>query len=368
MYNVSITDSTINDHQELNSLVGLLTAGKALKGLTGNLAEVVAQSTGGDSCTVTVNDSIGIAINDLTRDLVHFYARLQELSPYYDANCLRRLIMSARTAIDSELSGKVGYMRIHGIYDLVFYLKANEDDFAKGLGTALEAAYNKVTKKHYGYFSKGTYVEDVDAIDFIFSITPKDNEAALPIVREGSVRVYTKGGFKWDVSSGLYYAFNMRDEQFAIRGDSDVVAGVASNFRGELYKEENIGKGEVGFSSFLHFYPRFLPGFNVSGNIGAGVSFEEKPRIRYFSGIGFLFGKSTRIGLNLGGIFGNINELSSQYQKNASGGFEPVSFAEAGTAPAYKKRFVAKWFVSLTYNLSFIKRKSSVVQTVTNED
>lgn len=109
---------------------------------------------------------------------------------------------------------------------------------------------------------------------------------------------------------------------------------------------------------------RLLPGFNISGNLGAGVSFREKPQIRYFLGLGFLFGKDNRVALNAGGIFGNISELSDQYVKDGNGTYKSLSIEEAGSDPALKKHFVARPFISLTYNLSFLKSRSDQSQTV----
>lgn len=368
LYTVSISDSTVNRFQAMNSLIGLLSASNAIKGLSGNPSDIFAQSTGPDSCDLTADDSLTRAINSLARDLSFFNARMQELSPYYDAYCLRKLIMTVKAGIDNELNRQFGYRGIYTFYDLVYLVKINADNFKEGLAGALDDAYKKVLIIHYGYSYKVPRVANVDAIDFLFSVIPRNASAALPAVNKSSIRVHTRGGWKWDVSSGLYYAFGMQNDQFSIRTDSTIVpsaSGVADSVidrRGVLYRESKTGKGEFGFSSFIHFYPRFIPGFNISGIIGAGVSFQSTPQIRYFAGLGFLFGRDDRIGLNLGGVFGNVQELSDQYTKDASGNYRWLSAGEAGTAPVFKKHFVAKPFISLTYNLSFVKSKNDVIQ------
>jgi hypothetical protein len=371
LYDVAISDSSVLKFQELKGIISLLSGANAIKAANGNISEVITESTGMDTCSLNADDSIGKALNDLAKDLSRFYSRLQELSPYYDAYCLRRLIEKTRDVIDQKLADNFGYLGISSVYDLSYYLKGNADNFQEGLGEKLEDVYHKILKVHYGYLYKVPHVDNVDAIDFLFSISPKNKNAALPEVRNGRARVYTRGGLKWDVSSGLYYAFNMQNEQYSIRSDSDIIARANGtmdsviNQRGILFRETKTGKGEFGFSSFLHFYPRLSPGFNVSGIVGAGVSFQDKPQIRYFAGLGFLLGRETRIALNAGGIFGNVNELSDQYTKGTNGVYNKLSIAEAGKDPVFKKHFIIRPFISLTYNLFFIKRKSDVVQTIT---
>lgn len=366
LYDVTMSDSLVSRVPEATGLLGLLTAGNAIKALSGNVSEVIANSTveKDDECEPSASDSIGKGIVNLMRDMSKFYARLQELHPYYDANCLRRLIQAMRDSVDVNIEHSFGEYDIRSFYDLIFYVKDNAGEFKDSLAEGMEAVYNKITKVHYGYVYKVQHVENVNAIDFIFSIKPKNQAMALPRVEGSSIRVHTWGGMQWEVSSGLYYAFNMQNDQFSIRGDSNVIAnsnGIVDsviNRRGVLYKESKTGRGEFGFSSFYHVYPRWFPGFNISGNIGAGVSFKEKPQIRYFLGAGFLFGRDSKLALNVGGIFGNVNELSDQYQREPNGEYRWLSPGEAGKDPLFKKRFVARGFLSLSYTLSFINRNS----------
>lgn len=377
LYDVSISHETITSYQEMNSLLALLSAGGAIKAIGGTMPDlVVSQSTGsknnGKTCELTSDDKLMKAIQVLAKELSTVYALQQSLNPYYDASCYNILLDKIRTDINASISKNFGDLNLHTIPDMVAYLQANPDVFKDAnLATALSDAATKLFQPHFGYVYKAR-IGNVDRVDFTFNIVPKNKSAALPTVQKDyTIPVYTRGGFKWDVSAGLYYANNLRNEQYAVRSDSDIIArtnGVKDsviNRRGTLYQESDIGRGEFGFSSFLHFYPKISPDINISGIIGAGLSFQTKPQVRYFAGLGLLLGRDTRIGINAGWIWGNVRELSDQYTKDANGKYNPLNTNEIGKDLAYKNHFTVQHFVSFTYNLSVVKKKEEKVQTVT---
>lgn len=372
-YNVEISDSVVNLNKEISKLLGLLNAPPQVNGLTGTSDGAAVHATS-DTCALTFSDSLGVALTEVAATLIRVQGQINDFSPYEDVLCIRKYFSGIKTSLDSGIRAYFSGKGIFSYEGFMQRVKSENIPYDDDLRKTVESVYNMLSVKQWSYVHKIPVVENVDALDIIFKIKPKDEQVALPVMNNSRVRLYTKGGFTWSVSSGIYFANGMANQQFSVRSDSDIVAranGIKDsviNRRGTLYAESDNKKSEFGFSSFFHFYPRISPGFNVSGLLGAGVTFEDKPQVRYFTGIGFLFGKETRIGLNFGGIFGRISQLSDQYTKDASGAYKPLSPAETTAGLQYKKRFIVKPFISLTYNLSFLKSSSSTVQKSDNTD
>lgn len=360
LYDVTISDTALTFNQNANDILNLLNGENSLNALEGSNKNVSALNNIGNECTLTLKEKILVATIELAKELSQLKTGLQNLSPYYDTYCYKNFLKTIKNAINDNITKYFGAdaNNIYSFTDIVSYLKINQDTSKPDVASALDDEYQKLFTSHFAYIYKIPEVQNVDEVDFLFNILPKNKDAALPVLNKGTIKVYTKGGFKVDVSSGLYYAFNMNDELYSVRADStkNTAGGDSINF-GKLYKEKQ-GNGEFGFSSFLHFYPRAGGIVNISGVIGAGVSFKDKPQLRYFAGVGILLGRDDRIAINGGAVFGNINQLSSQYTKDNSGNFNNLSFAEAGKDPIYVKHFVIKPFLSITYNLSFLKKKS----------
>lgn len=370
---ITISDTSKNFNQETNDILDKLSGGDYLKKLASSVtAQSSKRASNKDSCKLTIADSISAAVLKLAVQLENLNVKLQNLSPYIDPSCYRNLLSRIRDSIDVNIHIYFWKDNIYTFEDLVTFLKVNADSDAKtDVASTLNTAYQKLFTQNFGYLYKIIEVQNVDEVDFRSNILPKNKDAALPVVKNGIIKVYTKGGFKVDVSSGLYYAW-MNNVQYSIRADSTVIKNsiggdsTAARFS-NLYKE-NIGKGEFGFSSFLHFYPRTGLGINFAPVIGAGVSFQDKPQIKYFAGGSILLGRDDRIAINGGAVFGNVNQLSAQYIKDANGNFKNLSFEEAGKDPVYIKQFQIKAFLSVTYNLSFLKKKqeTQIVQVPNN--
>ncbi|RYE27751.1 MAG: hypothetical protein EOP48_34285, partial [Sphingobacteriales bacterium] len=125
-----------------------------------------------------------------------------------------------------------------------------------------------------------------DRIDFTYSIIAKPNTPYMDKARGEIASIYIIGGFKVDVSTGLYYAPWLRNDVYTLRSDSDMVANgtVLDTIRGKrLIDDRNFG--EFGFVSYLHFYKKECPGFGWGGHIGVGLSLNDQIKPRYFFGL-----------------------------------------------------------------------------------
>jgi hypothetical protein len=345
LYNVTITDTLLDYNLQTSPLLDLLEAANAIKGL-----ESVTPTAKDGDCPLTLNDSLAKAITDLQMEL----ARIQKhMRPYVDAACLMTIMEKMRAAVNASLNNYFGSRGISSFTALMAYLAEHEDAFPGKNLEGLETAYNQLMESHFGYYYKVPVVKDVDGISFRFNILPKDGSLALPMVKDGEVIMYTKGGFKIDVSTGLFYATDLRDREFVLRPDS-INRGAGFEPRQRIIPEEQ-GRGEFGFSSFFHFYPRTGGIVNVAGSIGAGLSFTEKPSPRYFGGLSLLIGRDNRVALTGGVAMGYVRKLSSRYSLDASGEYNLLP-EDAGTLQ-YKRQFWSSGFFSLSYNLRFVNRK-----------
>lgn len=176
--------------------------------------------------------------------------------------------------------------------------------------------------------------------------------------------VYVKNYFKVDISSGLFYGF-MKNHSYSIAADSSIIkssTGADSTKKGNHIVSENVGSNELGFASFVHLYYKWGNDVNVSLTLGAGVNFVTTVQPRYFTGVSLLLGHDNRFCVNTGIEFGNQKLLSDQYVKDANG----VYNVTPGTSSiVYKTQFSHALFISLSYNLPFIKSKTSVAAPAT---
>ncbi|WPQ63638.1 hypothetical protein SIO70_02020 [Chitinophaga sancti] len=358
-FDVEITDLADRSNAESNIMLELLESGMQNAVTTAQNAEKSALPY-----VPTAEDKIRVAMYLYTREMDELLLLLQSYC-IYKQNDIIKYKLDARKKIDEYFVnnlGKPAGVRFSAFLAATFPKQTDDDT---KLIEAFLKDYNSLPASYYKNITQVPLVDgSYDKIAFTFSVKGKTNTPYKSVVSQKTVNAWIKGGFKVDVSTGLYYS-GLQDEKYSIRSDSTILSdrnGADSivDRRSKLYKENN-GKGEFGFASFLHFYPKIGPKFNISLNIGAGVTFSEKTRIRYLAGVGFLFGAENRLGLNVGYILGNVNKLSSQY---ANGINTKLSFAEAGKDPVYAPKFTAKPFISLTYNIPFIKKKGSGTQTV----
>jgi len=349
LYDVTISSETENRFQESNSLLELLSAEDALKRAAD---KTTIQSSGGDTCALNLSDSLVKVLSDLQLELSNLR---KSMSPYTDAFCLRSYMIAIRDGIDVALNRYFGSSGIRSFTQLLGYVNAHPDDFSDKAVKAMREAYAITNEANFGFFYKVPQLANVDAIIFKFNILPKEAGLALPIVKDGAIRVNARGGFKADVSSGLYYSFTMRDEAYTLRPDSVLIG--TSYVKGNRILRENTGKGEFGFASFLHFYSRTGGFINVSGSIGAGLNLASDPRPRYFCGGSLLIGRDTRVVLTAGCVFGNVKRISARYTSTA-GQYDLLPPAEGSVL--YRQKFIGRPFISLTYSLPFVGKKQGV--------
>ena len=303
-------------------------------------------------------------------NLKEFFIHLQNGCIYEFNENIRRKI-EAKKRFDQYIGTHLNTAGQIGFAQVLLNVLDEQSEEDKELSEKLVALYNNLPASYYRLITQIPVVpKDKDKIEFTFSILSRENTPYTSPVRKKTINAYIIRNFRIDVSTGLYYAYDMQNEKYLLRADS-IVGRNAANTADSTYKrgnrivKENLGDGEFGFSSFIHFYKRLKPGFSWGGHIGAGLNFNEKTRPRYFGGLSFIFGRdNTRIAINIGVVAGNVEKISDQYSKETDGNFKWTPSGE--TAIITKNKFIARPFISISYNLPF-RSKKKTTEVVTKD-
>lgn len=297
-------------------------------------------------------------------ELIKLFNNFRSYSPY-----MNKCITAKKAAATASINAYVKTIDNNKYKDLdlpqlvdIFLSQLPEDTL---LNKQVKLLYTDLNTPHYEIAYRYPQVPKCDIFNFNLSIVANKASPFPSLLRPGkqspTQTVYVKNFFKVDVSSGLYLGWK-RDQVYSLGTDSTKIANKKNNqvdstvFIKRIIDESPPDKIEFGFASFLHFYYKFCPGFNVSATLGAGFSFSETVRVRYFTGASFLLGRQNRLCINGGIAWGNYKELSNQYQKDGNNKFKALKSSE--TELKYITRFTFTPFVSLSYNLPFLDRKS----------
>ncbi|QIL42369.1 hypothetical protein G7074_25780 [Pedobacter sp. HDW13] len=201
-------------------------------------------------------------------------------------------------------------------------------------------------------------VQNFDELSYLIDI--RSRPGRLTGLKLDTLQRFTfpvHGGFKVDVSPGLFYT-KLSQPVYSLNSDSvmgKTIKGADTVLsRSKSILREKGSNGQVGFSTMVHFYWRWGTAFNIAASIGAGLTLMDKPQVRYFGGLSFLAGRVNRLALTVGYTAGRIEELSDRYY-NTDNSFKVVNNNE--TALSTKKVLKGDVFISLGYNFPLLKRK-----------
>ncbi len=280
-------------------------------------------------------------------------------------HCIQPKKVQAIAHVDSFIRDDLGKKQF-GAISLPAFVDIYLDPTVK-----LDSTLSKQIKTNYMELLTSSYtiayrflIPEKDIIEFNLSIKRKP-DAPYPSLLDSKGKLPThtaaiKNFFKIDASAGIYYG-KIRDDSYRTRLDSffsKTSTGADSLVKGNRIIKEDMGNGEIGFSGFLHFYYKYSTWLNLGGIIGAGVNFDDKPQARYFTGLSLMLGKYNRLSFNGGYMWGNQNVISNQYPREADGSYRLLPSSE--TTLTTIKKFKSAPFISISYNIPFIKRKAEV--------
>ncbi|QTE38585.1 hypothetical protein J3L18_05790 [Mucilaginibacter gossypii] len=282
----------------------------------------------------------------------------------YLHNCVVQKKREALSVIDAALNSLLGKRyQLSLLQALDLFLDQTTADST--LNHQIKSLYGEFVAANYTIAHRLGNMPEQDIMQLRLAIVAKKNSPYPSLISTTKQRptqtVYIKNFFKIDVSSGLYLGSG-RDENYAFRSTLSTsvktVAGKDSTVN-QLYKE-NDGKRELGFASFLHFYPKFGTSLNASLTLGAGLSLTQTVRPRYFTGASILYGSHNRFCVNFGAVWGSYQQLSDKYIRE-NNSFKDLPISES--AVTYKSTFKGSFFVSISYNLAFLTGTSEAKTT-----
>jgi|694.fasta_scaffold40286_2 hypothetical protein len=198
-------------------------------------------------------------------------------------------------------------------------------------------------------------IENVDQYIFDITVLPKRDVQKSTILSHQPIRLNTKGGIKFDFSTGFFLT-SLKSESFNLKsGDFQVINqnGDTTTEEGNQIIRQDEGSLDVGAAAFLHVYSRIGNSVNVSGTFGVGSTINKIPEVRYFLGGSLLYGNFGRLALTAGVCFGQSFQLAKGYSDR-----EWVKADEISNIVI--KKWKASPFLSFSYNIPIFNSSKEV--------
>jgi hypothetical protein len=182
-----------------------------------------------------------------------------------------------------------------------------EIDFNKYREFFIEIAkvYNDINKENWTVKYQTSYIyPNTDKVFFKFNATPIESKYVQtnePIKLEYDFIV--KGGWKIDISSGLFWLAGVNDDVYRFEARTDSTTAII--------KSTNDSWILPSLGVLFNVYKRSNKNVKFAFNFGAGTDIKQ---IEYYLGGGLLLGRYERIGLNVGIVGKFVNKVSYKYQ------------------------------------------------------
>lgn len=294
--------------------------------------------------------------------LYRINAELQQFMDYYlyQADCVNATdFLIKKNKIEQNLNAKLkAATELKYTGNFIDLIKIEFHDYDSNLVRPFVQTYAafknlNISPVHYQI----PRLQNYDELAINLKIRPKDKSNASMKVDSMLIDLPVYSGFKVDISPGLFYTF-FSPHMYTLYSDSTMIKGISGvdsvTARFKSIIKENKSKNNVGFSSLIHFYSRWGRVINVAASLGAGITLEDDPKVRYFTGASLLIGRVNRLALSTGWAFGKVEEISDRYWNGT--GYKQVNSAE--TKLEMKKVLKTGWFIGLSYNIPLIERKT----------
>jgi hypothetical protein len=181
-------------------------------------------------------------------------------------------------------------------------------------------------------------------IDFIqLGLKKFDKSSPVP-VEEYDYNIWIVGGFKIDISGGIYISSLVNKEYYT---DSD--PAIAGN---KIISEKEKGNFDFGFGSSINISHRSASWINPTLNVGA--MFTTNQQFQLLTGVGAILGKEERIIFSSGVSMGRITQIAQNLQVGTS-----VDLGSTGSIPT-SSVFAFGYYFGITYNFSKAKKQTSI--------
>lgn len=189
--------------------------------------------------------------------------------------------------------------------------------------------------------------KNIDLVEV--SVKRYDKTATNPTPDEYTYNIYVKGGFKIDISGGLFIT-SLMDKEYETKDALVDVNGTTETQK--IIYEQNKGNYDFGFGSMINVSIRggswVRPAFNV------GALFTANQKFQILSGLGIILGKEERIILHAGLSMGSVAEISNQFVADGNTSYNLGTSGQVSTVDKFKFGH----FFGLTYNLGKTKTQT----------
>ncbi|MEM9685969.1 MAG: hypothetical protein AAF934_03505 [Bacteroidota bacterium] len=158
---------------------------------------------------------------------------------------------------------------------------------------------------------------------------------------EHTYTIWVKGGFKIDVSAGIF-ATSLVDRDYFTTDTVINEDGIDQTY--QLIHEKNTGDYAYGFGTMLN--TTFRTGTWIRPTVNFGAIFNQDQKFQLLFGGGIIIGKEERIVLHGGLAMGSVTTLLDRYRAD---GTTPYSLSTDDNIPTVEK-FSFGHFFGITYN------------------
>lgn len=202
--------------------------------------------------------------------------------------------------------------------------------------------------------------ENIDVIQVEITRTPRVG-AALK-TEKFDYKVWIYGGFKFDVSAGIFFS-SLENREFTFASNpipesvdtaqpdmpDDSQDQTTTDAEGKAILPKNLGGWEYGFGTLLNL--SYRTGTWVKPTFSFGAMLTDDTKFQFLIGGGGIFGKKERIILHGGLALGRVTRLQSGI---IADGETLYAFETEGSIPT-EEEFHSSFFFGITYNLGKVK-------------
>ncbi len=251
-------------------------------------------------------DSTLMSLEQLRKVITTLKVELQKSQESYDmfSTIYKTEIAKGKTNLSNDTLIKGSYKQILGllteVYASVSADKANE--LLSSIVFIDNNSSNIYTSLPIQFLGEQAKVQ--------ISITPRDETYKLQsyntqVLFPHKIKTYTSVGLS-------YYASTLHDDAFS--STKTIVNDSTNNYS---FKEELGNNLELGLATMLRYGRKCdNNNFGTHFSVGAGISLSNKVKPRFLVGGGFSVGKKHMLAVDLGGIVGYVDRLSSTIDLN----------------------------------------------------
>jgi len=246
---------------------------------------------------------------------------------------------------DLNSKGESQYLLINFDKNKKYYSYLSTDSIASYFtelnGEGLKTLTNRIDNINESNFTYYTSLKQAESDEhkITLSIKPKDDVPCDATPANYMLKIKTKGGIKIDFSTGIVFNINWNGyENSTYRSESitDTTATIVKN------DNRNVAFPAVG--GFVHIHPRTANNSNWAATFG--LSSTDLSSFNGHLGFSYYIGREQRVIGTIGGTFGQISLLSSQFNED-----EIYKKDEIPTEIPTTNTFRLGGFIGISYNL-----------------